>query len=66
MYLIYIKTESGFDNKRLLAEYGSIEKVHERIEKELTRNPELKYVVEETTGSVDIYGELIANVVEEN
>jgi hypothetical protein len=66
MYQIYAKTESGFDNKKLIAEYSSIEKVRERVDAELNKNPELKYIIEETTGRVDIYGELIANVVEEN
>ncbi len=66
MYQVYIKTETGFDRKKLIGEFSDISKAYEKIETELTKNKDLKYVIEEITGSVDIYGELITNVVEEN
>ena len=66
MYHVYIKTTSGFDSKKLVGEYGNIDKAYEKIESELAKNPEVKYILEETTGHVDSYGELLATVVEEN
>ena len=66
MYQVYIKTKTGFDRKQLIGEFRDFKKAHEKIEAELAKNKDLKYLIEETTGSVDSYGELIANVVEEN
>ncbi|GEM_PF-2842040 len=65
MYQVYIKTESGFNRKKL-GEFKDIEKAHEIIEAELAKDENLEYVIEETTGSVDIYGEMTTRVVEEN
>ncbi len=66
MYQVYKKDESSFDPKNLIAEYGDINKAYERVEKELEKDKDFKYVIEETTGFVDNYGELIATVVDEN
>ncbi|MDD3012520.1 MAG: hypothetical protein PHC34_02310 [Candidatus Gastranaerophilales bacterium] len=63
MYQVYIKT--GLDRKKI-GEFRDFDKAQEIIETELAKNEDIKYVMEETTGSVDIYGELIANVVDEN
>ncbi len=66
MYHVYLKEESLFDSKKLIGEYSSLEKAEERAEKELAKNKDIKYVIEQTTGHVDNYGELIATVVQEN
>lgn len=66
MYQLYITTETGYDRKKLIGEFRDIEKVREKIEAELAKNQDLKYVIEETSGRVDVYGELIATVVDEN
>ena len=66
MYQVYIKKETGFDPKYLIGEFKDFDAASERIQNELAKNPELKYIIEETTGRVDNYGELIATVVEEN
>jgi len=66
MYQVYIKTDTGLDKKRLIGEFRDFEKAQEKIEAELAKNPDFKYVIEETNGSVDVYGNLIVDVVDEN
>ena len=66
MYQVYIKTETGFDQKKLIGEFKDYDKAYETIEVELEKNKDLKYVIEETTGHVNIYGDLEVTVIEEN
>ena len=66
MYQVYIKKETGFRSKNLIGEFEDIEKAYEKIEAELAKNKDIKYVLEETGGHVDIYGELTVDVIEEN
>jgi len=66
MYQVYIKTDTGLDKKRLIGEFRDFEKAQEKIEAELAKNNDLRYIIEETNGSVNVYGELIVDVVEEN
>lgn len=65
MYHVYIKG-TGIMAKKLIGEFREYEQAFERVEKELAKDENIKYVIEETTGQVDSYGELIASVVEEN
>jgi len=65
MYQVYIKPETGLDKVKI-GEFKDIEKAHEKIEAELVKNKDLKYVIEEMSGGFDIWGEVITNVVEEN
>ena len=66
MYQVYIKVETGFDPKKLIGEFREFDKACERADAELAKDKDIKYVIEETTGRVDNYGELIADVVKEN
>lgn len=66
MYQVYIKKETGFNSKDLIGEFKDIEKAYEKIENELAKNKDIKYIIEETTGHVDIYGDLTVEVIEEN
>ena len=66
MYQVYIKKDSGFNSKDLIGEFKDIEKAYEKIENELAKNKDIKFVIEETTGHVDIYGDLTVTVIEEN
>lgn len=66
MYQLYIKKETGFKAKTLAGEFEDIEKAYEKIENELAKNKDVKYVLEETTGHVNIYGDLTVDVIEEN
>lgn len=66
MYQLYVIDESAFDPKKLVGEYSDIDNTRARLQKEFTRNPETKYIIEQTTGHVNSYGDLIATVIEEN
>lgn len=66
MYQLYIIDESAFDPKKLVGEFSDIDNAHARLKKEFTRNEDTKYIIEQTTGHVNSYGDLIATVVEEN
>lgn len=66
MYHVYFIDESAFDPKKLIGDFSNIENAHARIEKELAKNKDTKYILEETTGHVNSYGDLVATVIEEN
>ena len=66
MYQVYIKTKSSYEGRKLIGKFKEYDEAWEKIEEELSKDKDIKYVIEETTGSVDIYGELIVDVVEEN
>lgn len=66
MYQVYIKTPASFDGKKFLGEYADIDDAHAKIDEERAKDKDIKYVIEETTGKVDIYGDLITDVVDEN
>lgn len=66
MYQLYIIDETAFDPKKLVGEFSDIDNVRARLKKEFTRNEDTKYIIEQTTGHVNSYGDLIATVVEEN
>lgn len=66
MYQLYVIDETAFDPKKLIGDFSNLDNVHARLKKEFEKNQDTKYIIEETTGHVDSYGELIATVVEEN
>ena len=66
MYHVYKKEKNVFDAKKLLADYKDIDEAYDRVEAELEKDPEFKYSIEETTGHVNNYGDLIVDIIEEN
>jgi len=58
--------EAAFNPKKLLGEFSDLDNARLRLEKELAKDKDTKYVIEETTGHVDSYGELLTTVIEEN
>lgn len=66
MYHVYVIDETAFDSKKLIGEFSDIDNAHARLQKEFTKNEDTKYVIEQTTGHVNSYGDLIATVIEEN
>lgn len=66
MYQVYLKQQSGFESKKLIGEFKDIDEAYDKVDEELAKDKDVKYVIERTTGHVDNYGELIATVVEEN
>lgn len=66
MYQLYVIDESAFDPKKMLGEFSDIDNVRARLQKEFTKDKDVKYIIEQTTGHVNSYGDLIAEVIEEN
>lgn len=66
MYQLYIMDDRAFDPKKLVCEFSSIDNIRARLDKEMAKDSDLKYIIEETTGHVDSYGNLLSTVVEEN
>lgn len=66
MYQVYVIDETAFDPKKLIGEFSDIDIARSRLQKEFAKNEDTKYVIEETTGHVNSYGELLTTVVEEN
>jgi len=66
MYQVYIKTKNSYDERKLIGEFGDYDEAWEKIETEQAKDKDIKYVIEETTGAVDVYGNLIVDIIEEN
>lgn len=66
MYHLYKKEKNVYDAKVLLGDYKDIDDADKRIEEELAKDPDFKYSLEETTGHVNNYGDLIVDIIEEN
>jgi len=66
MYQVYVMDEAAFDPKKLVGEFSNIDSARARLEKELTKDKDIKYIIEQTTGHIDSYGELLTTVIEEN
>ncbi len=66
MYQVYEKKETALGSKRKIGEYKDYDKANEKVEAELAKTKDFKYVIEETTGHFDSYGELISRVIDEN
>ena len=66
MFYVYLKQDTGFEDKKLVGEYSDVKKAYEKAEAILAKDKDAKYVIEETSGYVDNYGELIPTIVYEN
>ncbi|MBR2386545.1 hypothetical protein IKA92_04535 [bacterium] len=66
MYHVYLVEKDGFDSKKLLGNYKDIDEAYDRIDEELEKNPDIKYTLEETNGTVNNYGDLISTVLNHN
>ena len=66
MYNVYQKEDARFDTKNLIGEFKDLDDAYDRVEKELDKNPNFKFRIEETDGHVNNYGDLIETLVAEN
>lgn len=66
MYQVYIKKETSFGSKKLIGEFSDVDEAYEKVDAEIAKDKDIKYVIEETTGQVDNYGELMSTVIDEN
>lgn len=67
MYHIYAKNESAIGEvRKLVGEFQDLDDAYDRVDAELAKNKDFKYVIEQTNGAFDSYGELLTTVIEEN
>ncbi|MBE7706385.1 MAG: hypothetical protein E7Z91_03980 [Cyanobacteria bacterium SIG30] len=66
MYHLFAKETGKFDSRKHIKDFEDVEDAYDYVDKKLAQDADFKYVIEETTGFVDGYGELIRKVVEEN
>lgn len=66
MYHVYTEKNRSELSRTLVGEYKDFDKALERAKKAIENKPELRYIIEESAGHVDIYGNLETEVVEES
>ena len=66
MYHVYTERNYSELSRTLLGEYQSLEDARANAKKAVTANPELNYIIEETDGHFNSYGDLVSTVVEES
>ena len=66
MYHVYTERNYSELSRTLLGEYQSLEDARANAKKAVAANPELNYIIEETDGHFNSYGDLVSTVVEES
>ena len=66
MYQVYVERNYSELSRNLLGEYSSLEDARAAAKKAVSENDELKYIIEETDGHFNSYGDLVTTVVEES
>ena len=66
MFQVYTAKDKSELSKNLIGEFKEYDEAMDCAEKAIAGHSELRYIVEETNGCVDSYGELIATVVAES
>lgn len=66
MFQVYTEKDHSSLTKTLVDEFSDLDEALECAKKAIEGKPNLRYIVEETTGRFNSYGELIADVVEES
>lgn len=66
MFQVYTAKDKSELSKNLVGEFKDYDEAMDFAEKSIEGKEELRYIVEETNGCVNSYGELIATVVAES
>ena len=66
MYQVYVERNYSELSRNLLGEYSSLEEARAVAKKAIVENDELNYIIEETDGHFNSYGDLVTTVVEES
>ena len=66
MFQVYTATDKSELSKNLIGEFSDYGEAMDCAEQAIEGKPGLRYIVEETNGCVNSYGELIATVVAES
>lgn len=63
MYHVYTERDYSEFSRTLIGEYTDLEEAKNVAEKAIKEDPELNYIILETDGHVNNYGDLITTVV---
>lgn len=63
MFHVYTQKRGEELTKTLIKDFKDLEEAFECAEKSIEGKPELKFIIEETTGHVNSYGDLLVDVV---
>ncbi|MCM1010388.1 MAG: hypothetical protein NC390_05890 [Fusobacterium sp.] len=66
MYHVYTEKNHSEYTRALVTETSDYDVAIEKAEKAIEGKPELRYIIEQTDGSMNSYGDLIATVVAES
>lgn len=66
MFQVYTAKDKSQLSKNLIGEFKDYDEAMDCAEQAIEGKPDLRYIVEETNGCVDSYGELIATVIAES
>lgn len=66
MYHVYTEKNRSELSKTLIGEYKDYDEAMDCAEAAVEKNPELNYIVEETDGHFNSYGDLVTVVVAKN
>ena len=66
MFQVYTQKKGASLTKTLVKEFKDLEEAFECAEKSIEGKEDLKYIIEETTGHFNSYGELLVDVVAES
>ena len=66
MFQVYTQKRGASLTKTLVAEFKDLEEAFECAEKSIVDKPDLKYIIEETSGHFNSYGEQLVDVVAES
>lgn len=66
MYHVYTEKDYSEFSKTLIGEFTDLDLAMEKAKKAIENREDLRYIVEETDGHVNNYGELITTVIAES
>lgn len=66
MFHVYTQKKGAELTKTLIKEFKDLEEAFECAEKAIEGKPDFKFVIEETTGHFNSYGDLLTDVVAES
>ncbi len=66
MFHVYTQKKGAELTKTLIKDFKDLEEAFDCAEKSIEGKPDLKYIIEETTGHFNSYGELLADIVAES
>jgi len=63
MYILNVETPTSFAPDKV-GEYYDLEKAQDKAKELKSKNPDITYTIEESTGGFNSYGELLTEVIE--